>query len=246
MQLKIISPSKGRFDGVLTRNVIDDLIIACPENEVKLYKEFNEDNEVIGVPKDIKGIVATRQWILNEYDNVFMVDDDVEYVRRMYTEENEPYKINNPQMVKDLIYQLADMANSIGSKMFGFGNIRRPEHFTSHRIFRMSGYQNASYCGYLKGHGLKYDLDLVEGEDHYMSCLNVFKNRYMLIDNRFAFYTKDNFKAKGGCCDYRTLEDMKETTLALREDFGDVIKIKKATNGKMAINEGERSLKFPF
>lgn len=246
MKLKIVSPSKGRPDNYLTKNCINDVIIACSEAETPLYKEQNPDNEIISIPDDVKGIVRVRQWILDKFEEVFMVDDDVEYVRRLYTEEAEPYKLTDPQMVNEIIYQNADICKQIGGKMFGFTSRRRPEHFDSHKPVRFTGYLNASYCGYLKDHGLKYDVNLVEGEDHYMSALNVYKHRKMFMDNRYSFFTKENFKASGGCCDYRTIDDMRETTLELRSYFGEVIRLKKPNSGKQQLNEGERTLKFPF
>lgn len=244
--LKIVCPSKGRWDNVITTKVVDDLIIVCPDDEKELYKANYPDNEIIGQPKDVKGITATRQFILDTFENVFMIDDDVEYVRRMFTEEDEPYKINDPKVVRDLIVKNAHTCRDIGAFMFGFGNIRRPVHYLPQKPFKYTGYANASYCGYLKGHKLKYDLSYSEGEDHYMSCLNVFKNRFMFIDMRYAFFTKDNFKAKGGCCDDRTSDDMLEVTLKLRTDFGDAIQLKRTNPAKQTLNLGERSLKFPF
>lgn len=246
MSLKIVSPSKGRFNNYLTKEVINDIIIVCPHSELDLYKEFNPNNEIIAAPKDAKGIVKTRQWILDQFDEVFMVDDDVEYVRRMYTEENEPYKITDPNMVNDIIHQNADVCKQMGAKMFGFGSKRQPKMYDSFKPIKYTGYINASYCGYLKGHGLKYNTTLIEGEDHYMSALNVFKHRKMHIDTRYSFFTKDNFKASGGCGDYRTLEDMKNTTIELRSYFGEAIRMKQPNTGKKEVNEGERSLKFPF
>lgn len=79
-----------------------------------------------------------------------------------------------------------------------------------------------------------------------MCCMNLYKNRYMLIDNRYTLLTKDNFVGKGGACEYRKQEDMMRQTELLIKKFGNVIRPKRATVAREIINEGERSLNAPF
>ena len=242
----IVCPSKGRASNVLTKRLVSDLILVVPEYEVEAYEEHNPECTIIAEPDHVRGITASRQFIIDTFDNVFMIDDDVVSVRRMYSERGEEYSVSDPDEVQDIIQRCADIANDIDAKMFGFANLRSPEHYVSHVPIGFTGYLNASYTGYLKGHDLAYDISYPEGEDHYMCCLNVYKNRYMFIDHRYAFITQGNFSAEGGCNLDRTKEDMMTTTLKLRKTFGDVIKIKKPTAGKGKLREGERSVSFPF
>jgi len=66
------------------------------------------------------------------------------------------------------------------------------------------------------------------------------------MDTRYAFFTKDNFMARGGCNDYRTEESMKENTLLLRRSFGDVVRIKRAVAFRKKVNRGERTIQIPL
>lgn len=245
-KIKVVCPSKGRASTISTTRFVDDLILVVPEKEVDEYKEYNPSNEVIAEPKHVRNIVSSRQFILDKFDDVFMLDDDVLNIRRNYAEEGDPYLVDNPVEVKALIQRAADITSDVGAYMFGFGNIRTPLHYIDHTPFKFTGYLNASYTGYLKGHGLSYDTSYIEGEDHYMSCLNVYKNRYMYIESRYSFVTQGNFEAEGGCQLDRTKDSMLETTLKLRQQFGNVIHIKKPTGGKGKLREGERSVTFPF
>lgn len=245
-EIVIVCPSKGRAKNVQTTKLIDNLKILVPEKEVAEYKEYNPDCEILAEPKHVRNIVSSRQYVLDTFSNVFMVDDDLLNVRKNYIEEGEEYLVQDPVEVRALIQRTADICEDVGAYMYGFQSIRTPLHFVDQKPVKFTGYLNASYTGYLKGHGLNYDTSYTEGEDHYMSCLNVYKNRYMFIETRYSFVTQGNFEADGGCQLDRTKNTMLETTLKLRRTFGDVIAIKQKTTGKGKLREGERSVVFPF
>ena len=248
MKVDIICPSMGRAEKVHTKQFINDLTIVVPEKEVELYEEYNPECTIVGTPKEIRGITKTRQFILDNWkDNAtFMIDDDVTEIRENWKGEGEYYLISDPLYVKDIIYQTADVARMMGIQLWGFCNCRRPLEFDSHEPIRHKGYLNNSYLGFSKGHNLMYDTSFSEGEDHYINCLNKYKNRSHLMENRWTFKTQDNFKSSGGCSGYRTIDGMKANTLRLKKLFGDAISFKQPSSGKKNIYEGERSISFPF
>lgn len=237
-KIKIVCPSKGRSSNVMTIKHIPSLSLVVPEGEVESYMSNYPDTEVIGTPRHIKGITPTRQWILENFGEVFMIDDDVASVRKNYAFGDEPSTIDDHDVILDLINGTADIARQIGAKVFSFSKIRNPLEYNPFEPIVHTGYMNASFCGFLKGHRLEYDLNLSEGEDHYMSCLTIYKNRYCLIDNRYSFVTDGNFKAIGGCNDYRTRDSMIKNTLYLREKFGEAIVYKEPTKLKQNVNIG--------
>jgi hypothetical protein len=245
-QIRIVTPSKGRASNVITKNLIDDLTIVVPAKEVDEYKEWNPNCEIVAEPSTVRNIVASRQFILDKFGSVFMLDDDLKHVRKNYIYEGEDYLVESSDEITSIIDRTADMAKGVGAKMYGFINIRQPLHYVSHKPVTFTGYLNASYCGFLDGHNLEYDLTYKEGEDHYMSCLNVYRNRYMIIENRYSFVTDGNFEAEGGCQLDRTKSEMLKTTLKLKRTFGDAIHIKRGTSGKSKLREGERTVTFPF
>ena len=248
-KIKIICPSKGRSNNVRTLRLIPNLTLVVPEGEVEAYRANYPDVEVLGTPKHVRGITPTRQWILETFKDtdVFMIDDDVTHVRRNFAfGKDDPTTIEDVEVIEEIINQTAFITKEIGAKVFSFSKIRNPLEYNAFEPIVHTGYMNASFCGFIKGHGLEYDLNLTEGEDHYMSCLCIYKHRYCLIDNRYSFVTDGNFTAIGGCNDYRTRESMIKNTLYLRKKFGDVIVYKEPTKLKQNVNIGERSLKFPY
>ena len=248
-KIKILCPSKGRSNNVRTLQFIPDLSLVVPENEADEYKKNYPNTEVLGVPSSLKGITKTRQWILDRYRDIdiFMIDDDVVCLRKNYAfGKDDPTTISDVVAISEIINQTAYIAKEIGAKVFSFSKIRNPLEYNAFQPIVHTGYMNASFCGFLQGHDLSYDLNLSEGEDHYISCLTIYKHRYCLIDNRYSFVTDGNFTAIGGCNDYRTRESMKKNTMYLRELFGEAITIKQASKLKGNVNIGERSLKFPY
>src|SRR6478609_7156863 len=74
----IAIPSKGRPMGVKTKKILPSASVFVPQSEVKDYEKCGVTN-VVGVPDSVKGITATRNWILDNCGDpwVVMVDDDV-------------------------------------------------------------------------------------------------------------------------------------------------------------------------
>ena len=245
-QIKIVVLSKGRSNNVKTKNVISDLTIVCPSNEVEDYKKHNPECEVLSEPENCRNITQARQFVLDTFEEVFMIDDDVEFIRNFFNGEGEDYKVTTKQHARDIIEQTRSIAEQMGAKMFGYTHNRRPVAYNSHKPFKTTGFLSGSHTGFLKDHNLKYDTTMPEGEDYYISALNVYKNRFMLIDTRYGFFTTDNFNNNGGCSTDRNTIVLQEDTIKLREYFGEVITLKKSTGHKKNIREGERSVKFPF
>lgn len=226
----------------------NNFLLVVREDELEKYKEHNPEIETIGTPPHINNIAKTRQWILEKYvdENIFMVDDDVTAVVRTYVEKGEESKIDDPVTILEIIRENAYIAKQIGAFTWGYQSIRNPNEYNSHKPLKHTGYLNNSHIGFLKGHGLVYDLGYGEAEDYYISCLNYYKHRFSLIDRRFTFMTKDNFLASGGVNDIRTIDMMVENTIKLREVFGECIVVKKPTANKKKVHMGERSIVFPY
>lgn len=242
----IICPSKGRAKKVLTKNVLETFIIVVPQNEVDEYKEHNPELTVVGTPPEIKGIVPTRQWIIDNYPNCFMIDDDVKQVVRNFTGPGEKAKVTNKELVYEIIQNTAATAKALGVFLYGFASIRNPNEYRSHQPVKFSGYLNGSYSGVLEGHDLVYPTNWKEAEDYYISLLNAYKHRKSFIETRWSFHTSENFLAMGGCNDARTVDGMMWHTVELKKLFGDCVKPKFPTPNKKNVHKGERSITIPF
>tara|TARA_Y100000004_G_C8940660_1_gene424020 strand:+ start:492 stop:1247 length:756 start_codon:yes stop_codon:yes gene_type:complete len=246
--VKVVSPSMGRAGKTKTQNIIANVAFVVPENEAEDYKKNLPDNEVIACPNSIKGIVATRQWMLEKWSNIFMADDDIFVIRRQFEEtQKSETNVTDPSFAWELIQNLASITKQMGGYHFGFSNAREPVQFESGKPIVHTKYINNSFMGFLEGHGLEYDLSFDEAEDYYICCMNMYKNRFSVIDQRYVFKTYQNFTSDGGCSLYRTQESMVKNTERLKALFGtDIIKDKVMSKLKKSINKGERTLIFPF
>ena len=244
----VVSPSMGRAGETRVQDKIAYVTFVAPEREVDEYKEHLPDNEVVGCPNEIKGIVATRQWMLEKWNNIFMADDDIYQIRRQFVDSQKAEtNITDPYTAWEIIQDLANITRQMGTYHFGFSNAREPVQFESGKPIVHTKYINNSFMGFLEGHGLSYDLNFDEAEDYYICCMNMYKNRYSVIDQRYVFKTYQNFTSNGGCSLYRTEASMIKSTQRLQALFGsDIVHEKVQSKLKKSINKGERTLIFPF
>ena len=69
MEYIIAIPSKGRAGIVTTTDIFKTAVLYVPESEIEQYRPFYK--KIIGVPDEIKGITATRNYILKTNDCMF-------------------------------------------------------------------------------------------------------------------------------------------------------------------------------
>lgn len=246
--IPIVCCSKGRSHQVFTMDNLphERVTLVVPWGEGQAYAHTYPNASVVETPRSINNLSKTRQYVLHNFPNVFMIDDDVKSVVRNWENDPKHSRVDSPDTVYDVIQQVGNMALDMGAYMFSFESIRNPLQFISHEPFKMSGYMNASYTGFLAGHGLEYDPDLWEGEDHYMSLLNAYVHRYCLIDCRYSFHTYKNWELAGGLSGIRTQQNMEKSTIILRKKFGEAVIPKLPSKLKGKVIKGERSLRFPF
>jgi hypothetical protein len=245
-KVKIFCCSRSRFKDVKTLKIVPELTLVVNYDQAHKYKEYNPNTEVISLPEGLSGITHARQWLLNNFDEFFMIDDDIYELRVNYNEPNERAAINDIEMGYRVIENARDLAREFGVKMYGFPSTRRPVAYNAHQPYSFAGYFNNSYCGILKNHNLSYNLTMGEAEDYYLSLMNARINRKSFMDNRFTFVTEKNFVGTGGVCEYRTTEMMIENTIKLRKLFGNAVVIKKASSIRRRVNLGERTLRIPL
>jgi len=248
--VKIVIPSHGRADRVLTKDAVSNVSLCVEESQEAEYKEHNPNIEIITHPDSIVGLTLKKRWMMDYFDggDIFTIDDDIKSMKRFYAEPGESSKIT-PDLAYDIIQSTAATAYNMGAFLFGFSKSQRPVDYVAQKPFTLNEVVIGGWGGILKGSKLYYPEDPrgILGQDFFVSGLNAFYHRYCFIDNRFGFITKDNFKNPGGCANYRTVELEKDCTLWLREQFGDAIQIKKVTVGHMNLSHPyERSLFIPY
>lgn len=242
IDIDIVIPSMGRANRVLTKKAISHGILCVPESQEAAYREYNPEMEIETHPDSVKGLTAKRQWIIEHHKNVFMIDDDIKKISRLY--EIAPSYLDKEEAY-DLIQYIGNCAHLAGCYLFGISKEKTPLGYKDQKPIKLSGIINGS-VGILDGGKLYYNKKCVLSEDYWMSAYNAYVNRKCWIDTRFAEISATAFESKGGCAFYRTEEAEKQDTLYLRQLFGEAILIKKNSSFGKAKSPYQRTLKIPF
>jgi hypothetical protein len=105
---------------------------------------------------------------------------------------------------------------------------------TGFEPFRVIGYINGAAMGFLANHNLNFNTEFMLKGDWWMTLLNLYKNRYGIVDYRYGFAQEETFVREGGQSAFRTTDREKEEVAKLRRYFGDCIKtgLKKSRSRK--------------
>lgn len=245
--VRIVSPSNKRAANVRTVKTVDEVTLCVPENQVREYEEHNPDNEVVGVPMDVKGLVNTRQWILERFGSIFTVDDDIASVRDMLAPLTGPPIYLEPHEVTQLIYNRAEMARDLGVYLFGFSNVPRPIFVKPMHPFRFTGFMPGHSLGILEGSKLFYHPESGLKDDYWISLLNAYHHRIFLKDMRYWFGQMDTFKNSGGVSEQRNMANEVKYTEFLRRYFGkDIVQTKKARTQGGISHEQQVEIHIPW
>ena len=137
MNLKIVIPSHKRAERVLTTAAVDGAILCVEESQEKLYRACNPKIDIVTHPDSVKGLARKRDWIIKHFGDVFMLDDDITAMQRVYTEKGE--KINvEPDVASELIRQAAQACRDAEMFLFGFSTSPGPIAYNSMKPISLS------------------------------------------------------------------------------------------------------------
>lgn len=244
-EIKIVIPSHLRHDRVTTNKAVANCILCVAESQKELYQEYHKKTEIVTHPDNVIGIAAKREWIYQYFGDVFMIDDDVASMNRLYTEKGEKARVDKTTAY-ELIQWLYNLALMTDAKLFSFSKNPMPTAYNPMKPIDFTGVIMGGAFGMLKTDKLTFKSKLNLNEDYFLSGLNAHFYRKCLIDNRFTFSFRNTFANKGGLANYRTLDKEKEDTFILKEYFGEAIQLKKDTHLAKVVMPYARSLKIPF
>lgn len=155
------------------------------------------------------------------------LDDDISHVMRLSSFSDQiDKKVRDPKVVEGIIQQLVDTAKGINSMFFGFCTMPHAIQFmTGFEPFRVIGYINGAAMGFLANHDLAFNQEFWLKGDWWMTLLNLYKNRYGIVDYRYAFAQEETFVREGGQTEFRSTEREAEEVKLLQRYFGNCIKV---------------------
>jgi len=235
MNFQIAIPSKSRAGLMTSQEVFKSAVIYVPENEVKQYTIYR--NKVVGIPIDIKGITATRNWILKNNDcNIFFLDDDFEYGGYVERTE-EKYKVKRVKeenvYIKE-IEKLFDVAKQSNSKIFGFFTVGNNLTNYAYNPFLFNGVCLGSCMGVIND-GTYYFDESFEVKEDYELTLRHFTERGITVRSNIIFMQHEHTQLRGGCRDSNRIEKEKKAVKKLIAMYPGMIKEAKHRGTSFAI-----------
>jgi len=225
MSCKIVIPSMGRAENVLTTKLVD-AIICVPEKEKEKYLHYNRDVEIITHPDSVIGLPAKRQWMLDYFNELFMLDDDIAYVQNISRNHGEKGFIKDKNEIYEIIQNLYFLAKLLEVSLFGFSSKTNPLQFNEFKPFTLNGKITGCSYGAIKSRNVKWNADLKVKEDFWVSSYVMYHERRILVDNRYRFQQKETFKNPGGLSSQRNTKTEMEAILEMRKYFGESILLK--------------------
>lgn len=240
----------GRSSRVLTLNWLPGAALCVSKSQEPLYREHYPDQEYIVHPDDVVGLLPKRNWLYEKIGDSFQLADDVKVMMSVFTGAGEKPITPTGDYAESLIDRLADEARELGVYLFGFSSTASPISYNVHAPYRLTGLVYGQAFGWLAGSKLFYSNKIKVAGDYWLSCLNAYHHRTVLIDGRWALVTTDMFAGRGPISSIRTTAAEGADNDTLQRTFGEeIVRIKRQGKGPAAVNlkmSTQRTLRIPF
>ncbi|MCP9765138.1 hypothetical protein EGI31_19565 [Lacihabitans soyangensis] len=242
-EIKVLIASHKRADKITTHKKVANSIICIPESQLGEYREHCPDAEIVTHPDSIIGLSWKRQWMYEYFGDAFHMDDDLMYMKRIYTETGEKDKLS-PQEIFDVIQATARAARQSGAFLFGFNTSGKPFTYASLAPIQLSGYVNTCAFGLLEGSKLYFRPEQRYQEDYWICGLNAYLHRKIWRDNRFYFHYGDTWVGSGGLAEFRNMETLEKILGELQGFFGEYVICVRKTGTRN--HQFQMNFKVPF
>lgn len=204
----IAVPSKGRAGLTTTNKILPNLsTFFIPESEYHQYKGIVKN--IVCVPKEVRGITDTRNWILENTDEQWVVflDDDAKNVGYKKVEERrmKNVEIRDEGFWAEEFLKYFDLTEQLGFKIWGTRTESSPRGTYPYKPFLTRSYVTASCMGIVNDGEYLFDPDFKVKED-YEICLRHIRDKGGILAVRYLHWENEHWVTDGGCKDYRTIE----------------------------------------
>jgi hypothetical protein len=244
----IVIPSKGRhgkklvtWNSIKEAELEDRTVIVVPHNEVDWYESSLLNAEVVGTPPEIKGISATRKWILLDFaksrklQHVLMLDDDMDFCKRTDVKKSAKLvMLHDKAGLRKMFDTLEGWLTPHGDFVHVGLSARQGNH----------GKNVPWYDGTRMMNAYAYDCStirhLVEQDQIELGRLPVMEDFDLTLQllrlgyaNRVSYeycWNQRGTNQSGGCANYRTVKIQEEAAHKLKKFHPDFVKVVKKTN----------------
>jgi hypothetical protein len=203
--MTIAIPSKGRPNGVKSKRVLPSATVFVPESEVRDYERAGVTN-VSGVPASIRGITRTRNWILDNVADrwIVFVDDDVKLQGYVHLDQfaSKHRRLTEPEWIDEIV-KLFDLTESLKFRIFGVATQSAPRSVYPWKPILVRSYVTASFMGIVNEGRTRFDERFTVKEDYELN-LRCIKEDGGVVAARYLYWENSHWKDGGGCAEYRT------------------------------------------
>lgn len=175
-----------------------------PESELAQYEA--EGLEVVGVPAAIRGITATRNWILDNVPDrwVVMVDDDAKTVgwAELMSHRSHARKLKG-SAISNCFGRLFEITEGLGWKIWGAKTEAMLMGVFPYRPFIWHTYLTASCMGLVNDGSYRFDESFPVKEDYEIGLRHLAEFGGV-VAARFFHWQNHHWGGNGGCGAYRT------------------------------------------
>lgn len=204
----IAIPSKGRAGLTTTNKILPNMgTFFIPESEYHQYNGIVKN--IVCVPKEVRGITDTRNWILKNSEDKWVVflDDDAKNVGYNKLEERKTKKIEirDEGFWMEEFLKYFDITEQLGYKIWGTRTESSPRGTYPYKPFLTRSYVTASCMGIVNDGEYLFDPEFKVKED-YEICLRHIRDKGGILAIRYLHWENEHWTTDGGCKDYRTIE----------------------------------------
>lgn len=207
----IAIPSKGRAGLTTSQKILPNATWFVPESEIHQYKGLYKN--VVGVPTTVRGTTPTRNWILKNTTEkwVVFIDDDAKNVgyTKMNSRKSEKIEIRDEGFWVEQFLMAFDLMEQLGYKIWGVKTEAAPRSVYPFKPILLKTYVTASCMGMINDGEYYFDEDFKVKED-YEICLRHIVDKGGILGIRYIHWENDHWQKEGGCKDYRTVQVEKD------------------------------------
>lgn len=232
----IAIPSKGRAGKVRSLNVLPSATVFAPHLEVEGYRSTGCRN-VVAVPDMVRGICATRNWILQNTDDrrVVMIDDDVREAgyAKLHSHARQTIRLSEADWLGEFA-KLFDVTEDLGFRIWGTATDGATRSIYPYHPFRFRSYVTASCMGIVNDGRTLFDEAFPSRED-YELCLRCIVEDGGVVCAQYLFWMNEHYTNDGGCKDYRNQLVEADCIKRLRRTYPGLVRVAQRASSEWAI-----------
>jgi len=233
----VVSPSYKRAGNISVRRFYPDTVLAVHEFEAGEYKK-KDGEPILIIPDSLRGNMGkVRNFIVESFGDVVMLDDDVVSVGRFDSRVNDfqgkSYDKNEFESFVDHGFR---MAEELGVCLWGVNLQSDPKFYRAYSPFSfLSPVLGPFSC--IRKNPIRYDerLSLNEDYDYFLQHIQRYHKTLRFNCN---WYKAGHLSQRGGCGAYRTMKEEKAQSDLMIQKWGrGVVRydLKKSTNPRLRV-----------